>query len=174
MSDTKIITERLTIRPFADGDLEDLTALIRDKMTGEYAFSDTQWPTDDVSMKNILAYYMSEKPWSWCAVELNETKHVIGFVCAGGDKTRGFGYTIHSDYQNKGYASEAGDALLIHCIKNLGTTRFNTGTADCNIPSVKLLHKLGFSKIKSFETSFTKDAEENPIMFMAGEYERIV
>ena len=174
MSDLKIITERLTIRPFVDGDLDDLTVLIRDKMAGKYAFSDTQWPTDDASMKDILAYYMSEEPWSWCAVELNATKHVIGFVCAGGDTTRGFGYTIRSDYQNKGYASEAGDALLNYCIKNLGTTRFVAGTADCNIPSVKLLLKLGFSKIRSFEGSFAKDATGNSITFAAGEYERIV
>lgn len=176
MCDT-IITERLTIRPFADSDLDDLTALIRDKMMSEYAPYDTQWPTDDASMRGILTYYMGEEFWSWCAVELKATGCIIGFVCAGradNDTTRGFGYTIRSDHQNNGYAYEACSALMEHCIENLGTQRFTAGTADCNIPSVKLLQKLGFSKFKSFEASFAKNAAGKSITFAAGEYERIV
>ena len=114
-------TERLIIRPFADGDLDDLTALIRDKMKSEYAPYDTQWPTDDASMKGILAYYMGEELWNWCAVELKETNRVIGYI-----------------------------------------------------PSVKLLHKLGFTKIESIEGSFANDAEGRPIVFAASKYERIV
>lgn len=94
MSDTKIMTERLTISPFVDGDLDDLTVLIRDKMAGEYAFYDTQWPTDGAAMKSTLAHFMAKKPWSWCAVELNAIGRVIGFICAGGDTMRGFGYTM--------------------------------------------------------------------------------
>jgi len=174
VNDTNIITERLIIRPFADGDLDDLTALIRDKMASEYAFADTQWPTEDAAMEKILAYYMGDKPWNWCAVELKTTGRVIGFVCAGragDDTTRGLGYTIRSDHQNNGYAYEACRALMIHCQNALGTKCFKAGTADCNGPSVKLLAKLGFTKIRSFEASFAKDADGNPIMFAAGEYE---
>jgi len=175
MNDNKITTERLTIRPFVDGDINDLTVLICDKMTSEYALYDTQWPTDDAAMKEILRYYMSTEPWCWCAVELKETGRVIGFVCAGSnDETiRGLGYTIHSDYQNKGYAYEACRALMKHCINILGTRHFEAGTADCNISSVKLLHKLGFTKVEEFEATFAKDAEGKPIMFAAGKYEYI-
>jgi len=167
-----INTERLIIRPFAETDLDDVTTLIRDKMTSEYAYSDTQWPTNDESMKDILGYYMGEKPWSWCAVEIEATGHVIGFVCAGArdETTRNLGYTIRSDHQNKGYAYEACRALMDHCIQNLGARRFLAGTADANMPSVKLLAKLGFTKIRSSQGSFAKDAEGNPIMFAGGEY----
>ena len=171
-----ITTERLTIRPFADGDLNDLTTLIRDKMASEYAPYDTQWPTDDAAMKSILAYYMGQPPWSWCAVELTATGRVIGFVCAGradDDTTRGLGYTIRFDHQNNGYAYEACRALMKHCENMLGTRRFVSGTADCNVPSVKLLHKLGFTKVESIEGAFAKDAEGNSITFAAGKYERI-
>jgi RimJ/RimL family protein N-acetyltransferase len=174
MNNTKITTERLIIRPFADGDLDDLTALIRDKMASEYAFTDTQWPTDDASMKKNLEYCMSEKPWCWCAVELKITRRVIGFVYAGGDSTRSLGYTIRSDHQNNGYAYEACGALMKYCVESLGTQRFESGTADCNIPSVRLLQKLGFTKVESIETSFTKDSEGNPILFAGGRYERTV
>jgi len=172
LRETKITTERLTIRPFADGDLDDITALIRDKMTGEYAPYDTQWPTDDASMPKILAYYMGEKPWEWCAVELKATGRVIGFVCAGRTKerkTRGLGYTIRSDHRNNGYAYEACHALMAHCKNALGTRSFKAGTADCNGPSVKLLYKLGFTKIKSFEPS--TDSGGKQVGFAGGEYE---
>ena len=177
MSDRIIVTERLTIRPFADGDLGDLTELIRDKMAAATAPYDTQWPTDDASMPKILAYFIGEEPWCWCAVELKATGHVIGFVCAGragDDNTRGLGYTIRSDHQKKGYAYEACRALVQHCAENLGTTRFFAGTADCNAPSIKLLHKLGFTKVESVEGSFAKDAEGNPVTFPGGKYQRIV
>lgn len=177
MLDRIIESERLTIRPFMDNDLDDLTSLIRDKMASEHAYSDTQWPTDDASMPKILDYFKNDEPWNWCAVELKTIGCVIGFVCsgrAGDDTTRGLGYTIHSEYQNKGYATEACRALMGHCQRALGARRFMSGTADQNEPSVKLLHKLGFVKFKSFEGSFAKDSEGNPITFAAGEYERIV
>lgn len=176
MSETTMITERLTIRPFADSDLDDLTMLIRDKMASEYAPYDHQYPTDDAGIKAVLAYFKNEAPWCWCAVALKVTGRVIGFVCAGadGDTTRGLGYTIRSDHQNNGYAYEACRALMGHCQNALGTRRFVAGTADCNGPSVKLLRKLGFMKIQSIEVSFAKDAAGNPIVFAAGKYERLL
>ena len=177
MPATTITTPRLIVRPFAESDLGGLSLLIRDKMAAASAPYDTQWPTDDGSMRGILKYYIDSAPWSWCAVELKATGHIIGFVCAGraeddGDAARGLGYTIRSDYQNNGYAYEACLALMGHCETALGTRRFTAGTADCNTPSVRLLAKLGFVKIKSFEASFAKDAGGNPITFAAGEYER--
>ncbi|MCL2742025.1 MAG: GNAT family N-acetyltransferase, partial [Oscillospiraceae bacterium] len=171
-----IVTGRLSIRPFTEGDLEDLTLLIRDKMASEYAPYDTQWPTDDGSMGKVLEYYMGDEPYSWCAVELKETGRVVGFVCSGpqGGSTRGLGYTVRSDHQGRGYAYEACRALMAHCAERLGTDRFVCGTADCNGPSVSLLRKLGFRKVEAIEGSFAKDAEGNPIKFAAGRYERVV
>ena len=171
------VTERLIIRPFTESDFDDLTALIRDKMASEYAHTDAQWPTDDASMLNVLKFFIGEKPWSWCAVELKGTGHVIGFVCAGiadSDDTRGLGYTIRSDHRGNGYACEACRALITHCRNALGARRFLTGTADCNGPSVRLLQKLGFVKIESTEESFTEDADGKPVTFAAGKYELTV
>ena len=175
MRGVKIITGRLILRPFAEGDLADYAALIRDKMASEYSPYDYQWPTDDASMGDVLKFVMGEE--MWLAVELRATGRVVGFIHTGradDDATRGLGYTIRSDYQNNGYAYEACRALMEHCISKLGTQLFKSGTADCNIPSVKLLHKLGFTKFRSFEASFAKDVQGKPITFAAGEYERIV
>lgn len=172
MNIIRIETERLIIRPFAMGDLNDVTALIRDKMSGDFAPYDTQWPTDNEGIKGTLDYYINSKPWEWCAVELKATGHVIGFVCAGEqrDMSRGIGYTIRSDHQNNGYGYEACRSLMLHCQNALGTRRFVAGTVDCNIPSIKLLHKLGFAKFRSFVISFVA----NTPAVAAGEYECIV
>ena len=172
----EITTERLIIRPFTKSDYDDLVLLIRDKMAQEFAYTDTQWPTDDASVHKILEYYINDKPWSWCAVELKATGCVVGFVCAGenGDMSRGLGYTIRSDHQRNGYAYEACRALINNCVETLGARRFESGTADCNTASVKLLQKLGFIKTEPIEGSFVKDAEGNPIMFKAGKYERVI
>lgn len=172
MSNTEIFTERLIVRRFDEGDLADLTELIRDKMASEYAPYDTQWPTDDENLMNILSYFISDD--SWYAVELAKEGSVIGFVVATrttNEKVRDLGYTIRSDYQRNGYAYEACQALMNHCERVFGIEKFSAGTADCNESSVKLLVKLGFTKVRSLEASFAKDIEGNPIVFKAGAYE---
>ena len=58
-------------------------------------------------------------------------------------------------------------------IKERGIRKFTSGTADCNEPSVKLLKKLGFSKVQSLETSFANDAKGKPTIFLASAYERM-
>ena len=173
MDSREIITERLRIRPFFMSDLEDVKFLIRDKMASELSYTDHQWPTDDESIGGVLEYFSNAAPWGWCAVEKMDTGRVIGFVCAdaNGETERSLGYTIRSDYQKNGYAFEACRALMNHCVENLNTVRFVSGTADCNAPSVRLLAKLGFKKFESIEGSFTKDADGNPIKFAAGHYE---
>ena len=170
--DTEIKTARLVLRRFRDGDLTDVAALIRDKMASPYAPYDIQWPTADETMKDILGYFMCDD--SWYAVELAREKRVIGFVSANRadtPETRNLGYTIHSDYKNNGYAYEACVALIGHCKTDLGVKVFVAGTADCNIPSVKLLFKLRFLKVQSFEASFAANADGSPITFGAGRYQ---
>lgn len=99
-------TDRVNIQQFQENDLEDLILLIHDKMSSKYAPYDTQWPID--SPKDILAYFMNDD--AWYAVELIDKKKVIGFVAASrtdDEAIRDLGYTIHSDYQSKGYAWKA-------------------------------------------------------------------
>lgn len=172
MSDNVILTERLIIRRFNGDDLADLAALIRDKMASKYAPYDTQWPTDDENMKNILGYFMSDD--SWYAVELSKERRVIGFVSINptdNEEVRNLGFTIRSDYQNNGYAYEACLAVMEHCKNTFGIGKFSAGIADCNEPSVKLLLKLGFTKIRSLEASFAKDRDGSPIVFIGSAYE---
>jgi [ribosomal protein S5]-alanine N-acetyltransferase len=170
MENNQISTQRLKIRRFNGADLTDLAAFIRDKMASEYAPYDTQWPTDDMNMKNILGYFMSDD--AWYAVELSEIGKVIGFVCANHNvEVPNLGFTIHSDYQNNGYAYEACLALMQYYKNAFGIKKFVAGTADCNEPSVKLLLKLGFKKYRSVEESFAKDKDGNPIIFKGSAYE---
>jgi len=175
MREPRITTERLILRPFQADDLADYAALIRDKMASEYAPYDYQWPTDEDAMGDVIKFVMGEE--MWLAVELKATGRVIGFIHTGrseGEAERGLGYTILSAYQNKGYAYEGCVAQMDYCQKAFGTKRFVCGTADCNGPSVRLLQKLGFTKIESIEGCFARDAADNPIVFPAGKYEKVI
>ena len=165
-------TERLRIRRFHESDLEDFELLIRDKMSSKYAPYDIPWPVDNFG--DILVCLINDDAWH--AVELIEKSKVIGFVVASRteDETiRDLGFTIHSAYQNKGYAYEASCAFMDYFIKECGIKKFTSGTADCNKPSVALLNKLGVTKVQSLETSFANDSQGNPITFLASIYERM-
>ncbi|MBN2048621.1 MAG: GNAT family N-acetyltransferase [Anaerolineaceae bacterium] len=168
-------TNRLNLRHFTDDDLGDFSDLVRDKMASKWAPYDHQWPTEKESLRGILAYFAGED--SWFAVELAREHRVIGFVAANrteDELERDIGYCIHSDYQRQGFAFEACQVVIEHCQNDLGVTRFCAGTADCNLPSVRLLEKLGFEKIESVTASFASDAEGNPIEFGGGKYIRLL
>jgi RimJ/RimL family protein N-acetyltransferase len=170
-----ITTERLILRRFQQSDMEDVTALIRDKMKAEFAPYDNQWPTADEAMKGTLDYFVGDD--SWFAVELISEKRVIGFVAVNkldDADVRNFGYTIHTSHKRRGYAYEACTALIEHCKNKLGVKRLTAGTAECNIPSVRLLGKLGFVKLKETEVSFVKDKDGKAVVFVAGEYELVL
>ena len=59
----------------------------------------------------------------------------------------GFGYVFHTDYQGQGYATEACRAMVDYAFATLNAQRMTTGTAAANLPSCRLLHKLGFQVI---------------------------
>lgn len=70
-----------------------------------------------------------------------------------------------------GYAKESCLALLDY-LQTFGITKFYTGTALNNIPSVKLLVSLGFKLFAQEKVSFYKDTEGNDITFDGGVFAR--
>jgi RimJ/RimL family protein N-acetyltransferase len=55
------------------------------------------------------------------------------------------GFTISPAYQRRGYASEAVAALLDFLLRRAGYRRVTASTDPRNLPSVRLLRKLGFA-----------------------------
>ena len=75
------------------------------------------------------------------------------------------GYCFHSAYHSKGYAYEGTKALVEYFASEYGATRFTAGTAINNIPSCRLLEKLGFTCVSTETVSF-----DNAFSFQGGNY----
>jgi ribosomal-protein-alanine N-acetyltransferase len=167
-------TLNLLIRRFNNNDFLDFAELIRDKMSSVYAVYDEQFPTDENSLKGILDYFSSSD--EFYAVELKSSKKVIGFLTLNTCKEQGIrnlGYCIHTQYQGNGYGTEAVNEIIRYAKEELKLNKLITGTAQNNIPSVRLLLAAGFIKIGESKCSFVADDKGNPIEFIGNSYELI-
>ncbi len=58
----------------------------------------------------------------------------------------GIGVGIHSDFQKKGYASEALDLLIAYCFQHLNLHQLYVNITPDNTKSIALFTKFGFAK----------------------------
>lgn len=65
--------------------------------------------------------------------------------------TLAFGYYIARDEWGKGYATEAGAAVLAYGLGLVGAAHLSSSYFADNIASCKVLEKLGFRKAEAFE-----------------------
>ncbi len=168
-------TKNLRIRRFSDSDFDDFAELIRDKMASEYAQYDHQFPTDDDSLKEILNYFSSTD--EFYAVVLSKENKVIGFLTLNKCEEQGvrnLGYCISSQYQRRGYGTEAVKEIIRYAKEEMKLHKLISGTAKENIPSVRLLSAVGFKKTGENIDSFDKDENGNPIEFIGYSFEMLL
>ncbi len=146
---TLMETERLTIRRFAEADWQALHEMIVKYAVSENAAYDPThpWPTSPEEIKQVAGWFASGD--SYLAVCLKDTGRFIGFVCLnpeekGGSREYNLGYIFDANYRGHGYATEACRAMLGRAFGELQADQVVTGTAPANIPSVRLLQRLGF------------------------------
>lgn len=66
------------------------------------------------------------------------------------------GFWIHPEHWNNGYATEAGYAVLEFGFAVLGASKITTAHATWNVPSKKVIEKLGFKYIRENPCGFIK------------------
>lgn len=71
------------------------------------------------------------------------------------------GFAFLPEFMNKGYAYEAASAVMEYAFEELGLTGIVGFTLPDNVPSIKLLQKLGLSKIGYYNYG----VDENLILF---------
>ena len=172
-----IETQRLTLRNFNAEDGPALLKMIEQYKASPYAQYDHQWPTDPEKIKGAAKWFAEGD--AYLAVCLKETRVFIGFVCLnpakreqpGGMKEYDFGYIFDFDFHGKGYATEACNAVLSYALESLNADRIATGTAEENLPSCRLLEKIGLNVVSrgtaSFQTDETGKAIEFPVLSFA-------
>ncbi len=168
-----IETERLALRNFVYSDWEDLHAMIVQYKASGFANYDQPWPDSPEEIKGIINWFASGD--QFLAVCLKETQQFIGFVALNPETDEGslvynLGYVFKADFHGKGYASEACRAALAHAFRTLSAQRVVAGTAAANLPSCRLLEKLGFQKTGESMGSLQQSADGKPLEFLGRTY----
>lgn len=163
-----LTTERLHLRNFRPEDWRDLQRLGAGFTASPMRYYDHQWQLDDESMK------LSARQWAQndasIAVERLSDGAFLGLVCLNQSPDArcmaDMGYNFLAEAQGQGYAAEACRAVLGYAFDTLGLMEVTAGTAQANLPSRRLLARLGFEKISEGNFSFAKDAQGKPLTFV--------
>ena len=156
-----IKTERLILRPFRESDYDDLYEFLSQLKDDE--FEGYPGITYENGREHLQYRIGSAEFW---AVELKDAGKVIGNIyCGNRDfETKEVGYIINKQYQRKGYAAEALDAVIKNTFIE-GTHRVYAECDPRNTVSWKLLEKVGLKREAHFKQNiyFHKDANGDPI-----------
>lgn len=159
-------TQRLLIRNFSMSDLESFLAYRNDPEVAKYQSWSVPYAREkgeDLIREMCDLHAPKQGDWLQLALELKETGAHIGDVVFGvkQDDIRqcSIGFTIASDYQKNGYATEAVTALLDYLFEDVDMHRV---IADCdteNVGSWKTLEKIGFRREAHYVESFLQSGE---------------
>ena len=169
-----IATRRLYIRNVLGEDWPKLKELFQDRAASEYAVYEKPMPLDDESVKLFCEWYAQGD--GFLAVLDNVSGRMVGFVSVEretGGKSGDMSYCVHSDFQRKGYAREMCDAMIGYCFHRLNLDVISASTAVNNIPSMKLLLRLGFEKAGDGISYYNKGADGRPVEFVSSTFVRM-
>ena len=149
---TTIESARLVLRRFADADLAALLAYLNDPLVARYQ----TWESyTEEQARDVIEQQKGLEPgkpgqWFTFAAELKETKALIGHVALSvkeaDHRQAEIGFTFAREYQGRGLAKEAAEAVLDYAFTRLGIHRV-VAVTDCeNARSVALLGRLGMRR----------------------------
>jgi len=162
-------TNRLEIRNIKEEDWENIRLIVNDFECSEYAVYDGQFPREEEVFKKVIKRFVDSN--LFFGVFLIGSEDMIGYVnFHNNDGIYDLGYSFKSEYKGKGYGFESCEVIIKYIKENFEAKGFSAGTALENIPSCKLLEKLGFILKKTEEMSFHKDDIGNDITFNGGEF----
>ena len=141
-------TERLLIRRFAMRDAAECFAFMSDEQ-GMFLDGCKPFYTMDDDYRERMQLF--EEREGQYVIVLRNTNEVIGTINVFSDDSRAvsskeIGYAISPKHQRKGYAYEAITAITNLLQQDLLFDMVVAGVLPENIPSIKLLEKLGFCK----------------------------
>lgn len=106
---------------------------------------------------NRIQSEFNNKGWGLYAVEIKSTEEFIGYVGLheigfDADFTPGveIGWRLASEYHNQGFATEAAKAVMT-LAKESGIDMLYSFTAKINVPSERVMQKIGMVKIGEFD-----------------------
>ena len=148
-----ILTERLALRPYGEGDLDALYDMVRRPEVVRYLYWDVHSREDAAGMlarRITCDAIRAEGDWLVLAVTLRETGAVLGDVVLKWESQEHrqgeIGFVFHPRSQGKGYAHEASREVLRLGFEYLGLHHI-VGRCDArNTASSGLLERLGLRR----------------------------
>ena len=143
----RLETERLRLRPYTLGDVDDLFAIIGDPKTMAYYPEPYTREGTHRWIEDNLRRYVVDGFGLW-AMEMKETGVFVG-DCSPAvrevDREREveIGWHVDRALWNRGLATEAGTACRDHCFGALGLERVISLVRPENIPSRRVAEKIG-------------------------------
>lgn len=157
----EIRTSRLILRTFKESDYDDLFEFLSQLEDDE--FEGYPKITYDKGREHLKYRIESDE---FYAMELLDLQKVIGNIYCGKREynAREIGYIVNKHFQRKGYATEALSAVIARAFSD-GVHRVFAECDPRNIPSWKLLEKVGLRREAYFKQNiyFHKDENGNPI-----------
>ncbi|MTI69297.1 MAG: GNAT family N-acetyltransferase [Firmicutes bacterium] len=137
-------SKRCYVRPFVDDDLDDFLLYRNNlewmKFQGFKGLSREEY-------QEILLKEPSLENGAQFAIISKAKQHLIGDVfIKKEDDTFWIGYTVNPSFKRQGYAYEIANSMIIW-IKQQGEFKIKAGVETKNVPSIRLLEKLGFIKL---------------------------
>ncbi|MCL1823610.1 MAG: GNAT family N-acetyltransferase [Oscillospiraceae bacterium] len=150
----KLETERLILREYKESDLPEYHKMMSDKENMYFLIdiATTSLEESEESLQNAIAVSAQGKARRLC-VMLKENKQLIGSVgyeiakeTPAGKIADPMGWFIIPEYQNKGYITEAAKRVLEFAFFQDNCVRVVTGCYKDNMPTQKVMEKVGFRK----------------------------
>ena len=151
---TRLETERLILRQYEETDLPEYHKLMSDKKN-MYFLDDIATDTLEESLeslKNGIEVNEKQTARRFC-IALKADNKLIGGIgyeifeeTPAGKIASPIGWFIMAEYQNKGYITEAAEKILDFAFMSDNCARVETGCYRDNLPTQKVMAKVGFRK----------------------------
>lgn len=151
----ELTTSRLHLRPISAADFETLFWLRSDERVNQ--FIDRQPPENlaDVAswFEKIKEKAAADGLFYWAICMKGEGASLVGTACLFNFSTENstveIGYELHPDFQKKGLANEALQAVIRFCFDKLPFETIEADIHKNNAASIKLIEKHGFKPAPS-------------------------
>jgi RimJ/RimL family protein N-acetyltransferase len=144
-------TARLRLRRWKDSDREPFAALNADPQVMRY-FPACLSRAESDAMVDRIERHFGQHGFGMFAVELKEVRQFVGYVGlvrvsfdAPFVPAVEMGWRLAAAYWNKGFATEAAREVVRYSFRDLGLTDIVAFTVPGNVPSRRVMEKLGMS-----------------------------
>ena len=155
---TILETDRLILRDLQESDLPALITLNQDPEVMQY-FPKPYSQAESLRLYQGIQDEVKAYGYSLWAFEEKGSQEFIGLVglhhsdlrIFAGKEAVEIGWRLRKEFWNRGYATEAAQACLDFAFQQAGLSEVYSFTSLLNLPSQKVMQKLGMEFVKEFD-----------------------